>query len=348
MSKEYENELESQIGDFGGEESAQPKPLGKLKHKAAYGQKEDLTESEKKSLEEFNKKADLLREKKKSEIQISDGWIPVNREEMGLRSIFYSQNWEFYIRPATVNAIKNWTSINEENANEVNKVFNEIIRTCVKIDSHDVNPASWDQINSWDRFWFIMKIREYTFPNNDSKVEFTDSCSECDDEINFNLTSNGLFYEFPDEDIIEKYWTGLKWEIDPSEYGLDHDIITLYTPRLCKDEAIIEWATNKIRAKQKIDETFIKYLVWLMDRPAKDPAMLDRQIQKIYNEYKKWDIDTFNFITDVINNININPSEKLKTICPSCGREVTSNVQFPNGIKTLFAAKSSIKKFGSR
>lgn len=336
--------LETQIGGIGAD---QPKNLGKLRNKAAYGQKEDLTDEEVRSFKEFNEKANKIHENIQDDVQIGNGWIPINRDEMGLRSIFYPQSWQFYIRPATVNAIKNWTAVNEERADEVNKVFNEIIKSCVKIETTDINKASWDQINSWDRFWFILKIREYTFPG-ENVVEFNDYCSECNDEIKFSLTSKGLFYEYPDEDIIDKYWTGLRWEIDPTEYGLNHEPIILYTPKLCKDDAIIEWATNKVRNKQNIDETFIKYLVWLLDKPSKDAQMLDRQIQKIYNEYKKWDIDTFNFITDVINNININPSEKLKTTCPSCDREVTSNVQFPNGIKTLFASKSTVKKFGSR
>ena len=36
--------LESQIGEFGGTKEQESKSLGKLKHKAALGEKEDLTE----------------------------------------------------------------------------------------------------------------------------------------------------------------------------------------------------------------------------------------------------------------------------------------------------------------
>lgn len=351
--KEKMNEvLEEQIGSMGGniqdEAQNKPKTLGKLQHKAAYGEKEDLTDEEQKSKEVFLKKRVKILSSESSEPSPSEGWIMVDREEMGLRSMFYPASWNFYIRPATVNAIKNWTSVNEERADEVFKVFNDIIKTCVKIETSDISKPSWDQIRSWDRFWFILKIREYTFSTGETKIEFLDNCSECGDEIPYKLTSAGLYYDYPDESIIEKYWTGLRWEIDPTEYGLDHEPIILYNPTLGKDNAIIDWATNKVRNKQTLDETFLKYLIWLLEKPAKDMQMLDRQIQKIYNDYKKWDIDTFNFMTDVINNININQSEQLKTICPCCGREATSTVRFPNGIKELFACKSNIKKFGSK
>ena len=88
--------------------------------------------------------------------------------------------------------------------------MNEIVRSCVSIFDENTNMAvSWDKINSWDRFWFVLKIREYTFVHGESRVEFTDSCSECDEDIDFELTANGLFYEFPDEEYST--WQGKIW-----------------------------------------------------------------------------------------------------------------------------------------
>ena len=348
MTKKERDMMDAQIGDIGNEEPI----MGKLKHKASYGQREDLDENEQKEMDAFLSRSNAHKKKFESDQNesptISDGWIPLNREELGTRSLFYPESWEFFVRPATVQAIKNWTAIDEERPDVVNKVFNEIIKTCVKIDTHGDTSAKWDQINSWDRFWFVLKVREYTFTKGESKIEFTDSCSECDEEIVFDLTADSLFYEYPDDDLIKQYWTGSVWEIDPSEYNVDATPVTLYTPKLQKDEAIIEWATNKLRNKQKIDETFIKFLTWLLPKPSRDPQMLDRQIQKIYKEYKEWSIDMFQFMNDVINNITINPSEQLRTQCPHCSQEATSTVQFPNGIKVLFEVKSNVKKFGSR
>lgn len=346
MSQDY-SELESQIGAMGDEEK--PKSPGKLKHRASYGQKEELDSDEKQSLDTFLRKTKKEHDKIiEGSTPISHGWIPVDRSEMGSRSDFYPSDWNFYIKPAQMSAIKNWTAIDEERPDVVNNVFNEIIKTSLKIEGGDGRGISWTQINSWDRFWFILKVREYTFAEGESKIEFEDTCSECDTEITYNLTSSNLFYEFPDDDLIEKYWQDGKWVINPQEYGVDHNPIILFTPKLGKDEAVIDWATARARNKQKIDETFIKFLIWMLDKPAKDPSMLDRQIQKIYKEYQSWDYDMFSFMNDVVNNITINPSEKLRCICPNCGQEATSTVQFPNGIKILFTVESKVKKFGSR
>ena len=57
MSKQNVNDLlESQIGDIGSDNvvvSNEKTGLGKLKHKEAYGQKEDLNEADKESLNKF-------------------------------------------------------------------------------------------------------------------------------------------------------------------------------------------------------------------------------------------------------------------------------------------------------
>lgn len=345
MSQNYD-ELESQIGDLGGEQQ-KPQAPKKLKYKSSYGQKEDLNDEEQESLNNFLNKGKKIKEEEEV-ASISQGWIPIDKTEMGIRAIFYPESWQFSIRPATLQAIKNWTAIDEERPDVVNKVFNDIIRNCVKIETNESQGASWAQINSWDRFWFILKIREYTFMEGEAKIEFEDICSECESDIMYTLKPEGLFYEFPDEELVEKYWQDGVWEIDPSEYDVNHEPIMLYTPKLGKDDAIIEWATSRARNKQKIDETFLKFLMWMLPKPSKDSQILDRQIQKLYNEYKSWDIDMFSFMNDVITNITINPSEQLRCKCPHCGQEATSTVQFPNGIKTLFEIKSKAKKFGSR
>lgn len=348
MSQNYDD-VEEQIGNLGDES----KNLGKIKHKELVTGKKELSDSEQDSLNEFMARS-RKKESRLSTIDgagatpVAEGWIPLDRSLMGIRSMFYPENWDFYVRPATVQAIKNWTSIDEERPEQVNQVFNEIIKLCVRIDTHSEIGAGWSQINSWDRFWFIMKVHDYTFTNGQSKIEFDDECEDCGSEIKYTLSADSLFYEFPDEDLIEKYWNGSEWHIDPEEYDVNHDPIILYTPKLGKDEAIIDWATSRARNKQKIDETFIKYLVWLLNKPSRDPQILDRQIQKIYSEYKNWDSEMFLFMTDVINNITINPSEKLKSKCPHCGSETVGNVQFPNGVKSIFTPERTGKKFGSK
>lgn len=354
MANNYED-LENQIGDLGGVTPPETpnendgKGLGKLQYAdQILGHKEQLSEEEKASMERFKEKGRKIKEDAAARVQVAAGWVPVNREDMGIRSQFYPSDWQFYIKPAPVMSIKNWTAVDESRADQVNNVMNEIIRTSVRIEDGRGNSVGWGQINSWDRFWFILKVREATFDTGETRIEFEDECSECNSDINYTLNSSALFYEFPDDDLIEQYWDGEKWVINPEEFDVAHEQIILYTPKLAKDQAIIDWAQAKARENQKIDENFIKYLVWMIPKAPKDLDVFDRQITKLQKEYKSWSVEMAEFMDDVVRNITINPQENLRVKCPNCGQEATSRVRFPNGIKQLFRVETKAKKFGSR
>lgn len=344
------NSVENEIGNLGGTSSSV------LNKKIPYaneilGIKDNLSSDEKQDMDDFISKTSFRKKKKeKEEISISSGWLPLDKEEMGLRSIFYPQNWTFYIKAATVNAIKNWTSIDESKIDQINNALTDIIRTCVKIDTGSTFSAGWKDINSWDRFWFILKVKELSFNSGENEIKYDDVCPECNEPITYVLNSRSLNYEFPDQDLIDKYWTGTCWEIDPSEYGVsDYQPVKLYTPTLGKDDMIIQWATQKAQNNQKIDESFINYLTWMLNKPSNSLQNFDVQVSRIKKEYFNWNLDMFNFMTDVIKNLSVNQSEKLTMKCPNCSMEVSSTVQFPDGVKSLFVIENkNIKKFGSR
>lgn len=280
---------------------------------------------------------------------IKDGWIPISRDDMGKRSLFYPESWEFRVRPASVESIKNWSAIDEARPEQVNSVYNEIIKSNLMIKDGN-NTISYSQINSWDRFYFIMKIRDFTFSKGESIIEFTDECSECNEEIKFTLKSQSLNYEYPDDEIVEKCWNqeDRQWLISPSDYNVEHDDIILYNPTIGKEELILQYAVSQIQNGKKIDEQFIKFLPWLMKNASKNVDTLQSQINNIRRQYQSWSIDMFLFMQDVIRNIEIVPQDNLMTKCPSCNSEVTSTIKFPNGIKYLFVGENKHRKFGTK
>lgn len=338
--------LKNAIGDIGDEE---PKIGGKLKNMKIVNPNL-LDEDEKKSMDEFlqrSERAHVDVEEETSQFNIANGWIPIDREEMGLRSDFYPSDWQFRIKPADVAAIKSWSSIDEERIDVVNNVFNEIMKLCVSIRTAS-GVLPWSKINSWDRFWFILKIREFTFPKGD--IKFNDNCTECDTDLTYVLRSNHLYYDFPDEDVIQKHWNAQEryWYINPQDYDINENPVILYTPTLEKDQAILDWAVQANREGKKLDDAFLRFLPWLLQKAPKDVKILNKFILECENKFKKWDMEMFNFMDEVLRNIIINPEEKLEQTCPHCGEAVRSTVKFPMGIKHLFAMESGHKKFGSK
>lgn len=360
-NKEFNEALEQQIGDAGGEPQVvnpteeKGRGLGRLRH--IPGQQDELTESDKASKDDFEAKVAKVRQRRAEMMdggsggEIRGGWIPIDRASLGFRSIFYPQGWEFRVRPANVEAIKNWSSIDEENLAVVNNVMNEIVKTCVSIyDNSTMTNIPWDKMNSWDRFWFILKVREYTFAHGEQALEFDEECDECGANVHFTLTPDSLFYEFPDESVVEKHWNAEQrfWDIDPREYDVNYHKVRFFVPTLQKDAAILRWLYLKNEAGKQVDEVFVKFLPFMLERAPKDNALLDKMIKECHNEFKNWDTETFLFFDEVRRNITLNPTEKLITKCDNCGEEVRSTVRFPNGIKYLFAIQGRHKKFGSK
>lgn len=282
---------------------------------------------------------------------IRAGWMIVNKDLLGERAVFYPDEWEFRIRPATVEAIRNWSTIDDENANSVNNVFNEVMKSCFSIMT-PTGPLPWYNINAWDRFFFILLIREYTFKKGETLIQYTEDCPNCDNPVTFTLTSTNLMFDMPDPEVMPMYDRASRtWIIDPQEYGLPiEEPIKLWLPTLEKDINIRQWLTLRYQENpnKNFDPVFIKFMPWFMPKVSKDDTIAQRQIKEFRMKFNSWDIDTFEFMNDVITNIMVTPLTKLSQVCPVCGEEVTSQVRFPNGTSALFNISSKYGKFGKK
>ena len=312
-----------------------------------------MSNEERERDKEFIKSQNLSRigQKIGETTRVREGWLPVDRTLLGERDIFYPSDWSFYIRPATVEAIRNWSMIDDQNGNSIDEVFNEVLKTCLQIKDSTDRPIPWHNICSWDRFFFLLLIREYTFQNGESNISYYEDCPECETPVEFNLTSNALMYDMPDEEVISYYdQTSRTWAIDPSEYEVEGDPITLYVPTLEKDANIKAWMIRKLQENRntKIDPVFIRFVSWMTPKISKDDEISKRQMKQLKMAFDSLSIDQFEFMDEVLKNIIVTPKTKLIAKCPSCGEEVTSDIRFPNGVSGLFHIQSKRRRFGKK
>ena len=312
-----------------------------------------MSNEERERDKEFIKSQNLSRigQKIGDTTRVREGWLPVDRTLLGERDIFYPSDWSFYIRPATVEAIRNWSMIDDQNGNSIDEVFNEVLKTCLQIKDSTDRPIPWHNICSWDRFFFLLLVREYTFQDGESNISYYEDCPECETPVEFNLTSDALMYDMPDEEVISYYdQTSRTWAIDPSEYEVEGDPITLYVPTLEKDANIKAWMIRKLQENRnaKIDPVFIRFVSWMTPKISKDDEISKRQMKQLKTAFDSLSIDQFEFMDEVLKNIIVTPKTKLLTKCPSCGEEVTSDIRFPNGVSVLFHIQSKRRKFGKK
>lgn len=335
----YEQALDSQIGG-----------LGELREKnLVLGTKPGLTEEEQKSYDDF-----MARSKNHSTTtshdQPSSDWILLDRETMGTRSQFYPSDWTFYVRPATVAATRAWSSIDDENPEAIWSTSNDIIRTCVKIQSSSGNIA-WNNVRSWDRFWFILKVREYTFSVGECVLEYEDQCDVCGCDITYTLDSQSLAFDCPDQSVVDDNYDceTATYTINFADYDLNPKVLKLTIPTIAKDKMIIDAARRAVAQRKTPDQDFIKYLPYLLPYAIpNDATRQDALIQRCRKEYKSWSADEAYFMQSVIDNIQVTPSDTLTKVCSECGGTAHSMVRFPSGLKHLFKHDYSTKRFGPK
>lgn len=350
-----EEYMEQYIGHLGGEQDETTVPqqqaasLGTLRH--VPGEREQELRED---MEEITQRKGLTRigENIRVSTEIRDGWMAVDRSLLGERSMFYPQDWTFKIRPATVEAIRNWSTIDDENWSSIDDVFNEVLSSCLAIRTND-GPRPWNSINSWDRFFFLLLIREYTFTKGEKEIKFNSACSNCDVDVEFKLTATSLGYDMPDPEVMQYYDSENRtWNIDPAEFDVETPIerITLYCPTLEKDANYKAYLTARLQENRntKLDTVFMRFVTWLCPKISKDPQIAKQQIRQAELMFKSWDTEMFSFMDDVLKNIMVTPGTHLTTRCPSCGEEVTARIEFQNGIRNLFAVSSRHKKFGKK
>jgi len=298
----------------------------KLTHKIG-GRADTDKEEDAKLVEE--KHLTRVGEKIGQNVEVRDGWMDVDKRLLGDRVKFYPEDWQFKIRPATVEAIRNWSTIDDENPNSVDDVFNEILKYCLTIVTPTGN-LPWGNIRSWDRFFFVLLVREYTFVQGEKKIEFTEDCPSCDNAVTFNLTSQSLVYELPDPEVM-KYFSQEEqnWMIDPNEYDVEWpEPVILYLPTLEKDANIKAWLIDRVQNNKKVDNVFVKFLPWLAPKISKDLTIAQRQIREYEVKFKTWDSEMFDFMNEVVNNIAVLPSTKLIETCLVFGEDVIVQIFF--------------------
>lgn len=299
------------------------------------------------------KKLSTLGSKITKTAEIRDGWIPVDRGLLGERDKFYPEEWMFYIKPADVEAIRHWSTIDAENPNSIDDVFDEVLKSCLSIKSISGN-IPWHNVNVWDRFFFLLLIREYTFADGgEQKISFNRECPNCEVDVPFELVSTSLMFTLPDESVMKYYNQGKRtWEIIPSDFEVNtpQEMFEFYVPTREKDSNIKAWMIAELQENRnkKFDQVFIKFLPWMLPKVSKDMTVAKTQIKRAQTEFKSWDIEVFSFLNEVIDGITVTPGTDIITTCPSCGEEVTAPIQFPDGISSLFSIPRRSKGFGKK
>lgn len=255
------------------------------------------------------------------------GWKNVPMDALPSQGMFYVPGTQVAIRAASVGEIRHWSTIDDNDLLSADDMLNFIIEKCCRIKIPG-KPGSYKDIKEIDRFFLIFAIRDYTFKNGENRLYVTVS----DDdgvEQKIEVTKDSLDYFNPDEKLMNYF------KADEQCFDIvmkNGEQFKVYLPSLGVMMFIKNYITNKQKAGQNFDKTFIKYAPFtFLDWKILNQTAYEKAAQDSFT----WSIQRISVIDKIVQLLSSSVTSSIKYQTAS-GGEGSAPLNFPGGIKSLF------------
>ena len=152
------------------------------------------------------------------------GYMRIDLQSLPTGGLFYPDDTIIRIRAARGSEIKHWSTMNDQDINQISQVddiLNYIIEKCVNVDIPSKPGSSWKDLKDIDRFYLLLAIREFTFLEGDNELMVPIS-----ENKSVPVTKEMIdFIKIPDE-IMKHYSPEEKCSV----FHLAHKDIRMYIP----------------------------------------------------------------------------------------------------------------------
>lgn len=285
-------------------------------------QQNDLKSADKKSMPETSKQSDV------EQINTAPmGFINLDVENLPSEGLFYPEGTQFSIRAANTAEVRHWSSIDESNPLSLNEHLNEIVSKCTRVICNG-NSLSWVNILEMDRLYLILSIRDLTFKQGDNNIALNLEDPSTGESEKVELNNNNLTYKgFPDE--LMEYYNPDKRTVS---FKIGDESIQMAPPTLGIGKKVSNFIKEQRENNSHIDRTFIQKFPFMNHDYRK---LNDEFLKKEQFASKQWSIDKISAVDYFTKLFQEAVQPKIYHEFSS-GEEVTADVRFPNGVKSLF------------
>ena len=249
---------------------------------------------------------------------------------------FYPIGTTIMIRAAQVKEIQAFSTVDESNFADIVDKMNYILQSCVRIKYSNGKIASYLEIKDQDRIYLIFLIRELTFqqgnnltvdaicPNDDKKIQIELNREnfvfhEIDSSLNEYFDQNDRCFKF-------QLINGKTYEISPPTIGIQ--------------KSFTDFMTKEAAEKRQPNVSFIKIIPFMLVNRS---SITYEGIKSKLNEFENMDDISFQFLNSAVNKMKLGIKE-LKKNC-ECGGEVRTEMQFPNGVSSIFVIHDAFETY---
>ena len=261
-------------------------------------------------------------------------WKNLPPDSLPSRGFGYPPGFEIVIKAALVSEIRHYSTIDESDRIDLDDKLNNIISKCMKIrwEGGFLEPYDlWYE----DRFYVIMSIRDLSFTKGENRIllPVTKNCTKADCEIpdQIELKANLLDSFVIEDDLLKRYnKESYSFKLVPKDGSPE---MNLYIPTVGVTTICRKIIANKKNKGKKYDESFADVASFIIP----DWRDLD---ERSYDQYERasleWTPLQFSIADQISRKINFATKSRIYSKCTSCEGEVTAEITFPGGYRSLF------------
>ena len=261
------------------------------------------------------------------------GYLKIPVDSLPTQGLFYPKGTEIIIRAARGAEIKHWSTMNDQDLEQlsaVDDILNYIIEKCVSVKMPDVIGASWKDLKDVDRFYLLMAVREFTFLDGDNELMVPISEGK-DVPVTKEMID---FIKIP-EDIMRYYSEEERCFVFTMKTG---KTINMYIPSLGATQWLKNYAQAKSNARQGFDTDFILFAPMLINDFRR---LSQRAYEEMVTSSQGWSTAEWSLISHV-RDILTQAVEPKITYQNEDGADVTVPLNFRGGIKALFTIQDPL------
>ncbi len=248
---------------------------------------------------------------------------------------FYPAGTLFMVRPAQVREIQSYSMVDDQNFYDIVEKMNDMLQSCVRVKYSDGKIGSYLDIKDQDRLFLVFLIRELTFQQGNA-LSINAKCT-CGTETTIELTRANFEFHKIDEKLAKFYnrntgsyhfktVNGKSFELTPPNIGLQ--------------KAFTEYIMKENNEKRNPNLAFLKIIPFMLNGRT---SITYEGIKAKLSEFEGMDDISFQFLNAAVGKMTFGIKE-LKKTC-TCGEEVRTDMQFPNGASGIFVIHDAFEAY---
>lgn len=249
---------------------------------------------------------------------------------------YYPTGTVVMVRPSQVREIQSYSMVDDNNFYDIVEKMNDMIQSCVRLKYPDGKVASFLEVKDQDRLFLIFLIRELTFQQGNS-LAVNAKCS-CGNDMQIEMNrKNFIFHEF-DEKLAKFFDNGSKTYRFRISNGKEYE---LSPPCIGIQKSFTDYIIKENNEKRTPNLAFLKIIPFML--AGRSSITLDGIKAKLL-EFEKIDDISFQFLNAAVGKMTFGLKE-LQSTCASCGSEVRSEMNFPNGASGIFVIHDAFEAY---